>query len=168
MVDDSTFRLSSLAASFFVAYLFASWYRRDPLLDAIPTVGYSDPILSYFSALRFLLNGVPMLNYGYEKTRSRQGLFKIATFWRWMVFASDPEVIEDIRKAPEDILSFEVPVGEFLQMKYTMDPLDLDNSYHVDIIRTKLSRNIADTFKEVRDELVRFLDASIPIHGDGM
>jgi hypothetical protein len=48
-----------------------------------------------------------------------------------------------------------------------MDPLDLDSSYHVDIIRTKLSRNIGDTFKEVRDELVRFLDASIPIHGDG-
>jgi cytochrome P450 len=166
MVDDSTFRLSSLAASFFVVYLFASWYRRDPLLDAIPTIGYSDPILSYFSALHFLLNGLPMLDSGYKKTRSRQGLFKIATFRGWMVFASDPEVIEDIRKAPEDILSFGVPVREFLQIKYTMDPLDLDSSYHVDIIRTKLSRNIGDTFKEVRDELVRFLDASIPIHGD--
>ncbi|KAN0130729.1 Cytochrome P450 [Lactarius tabidus] len=166
MVDDYTFRLLFLAASFFVAYLFASWYRRDPLLDAIPTVGYSDPILSYFSALRLKLNGLPMLNYGYEKTRPRQGLFKIATFRGWMVFASNPEVIEDIRKAPEDIMSFAVPVNEFLQVKYTMDPLELDNVYHVDIIRTKLTRNIADTFKEVRDELVRSLDASIPMHGN--
>jgi hypothetical protein len=48
-----------------------------------------------------------------------------------------------------------------------MDPLELDNVYHVDIIRTKLTRNIADTFKEVRDELVRSLDASIPMHGNG-
>ena len=48
-----------------------------------------------------------------------------------------------------------------------MDVLDLDNTYHVDIIRTKLTRNLADTFKEVRDELVRFLDSSIPVHGDG-
>ena len=39
--------------------------------------------------------------------------------------------------------------------------------YHVDIIRTKLTRNIADTFKEVRDELVKTLEASIPTCGDG-
>ena len=90
MVDDSTFKLSFLAASFFVVYLFASWYRRDPLvsvttlrpplssadrldgsqLDAIPTVGFSDPVLSYFSALRLKLNGLPMLKYGYEKVNT--------------------------------------------------------------------------------------------------
>ena len=52
-------------------------------------------------------------------------------------------------------------------MKYTMELLNWDDVYHVDIIRTKLTRNLADTFKEVRDELVRSLDASIPTHGDG-
>jgi cytochrome P450 len=57
-------------------------------------------------------------------------------------------------------------VREFFQMKYTMDVLDLDNVYHVDIIRTRLTRNIADIFKKVRDELVRSLDASIPTDGD--
>ena len=36
-------------------------------LDAIPTVGFSDPILSYFSAFRFIFDGIPMLKYGYEK-----------------------------------------------------------------------------------------------------
>jgi hypothetical protein len=89
MVDDSTLRLSFLVASFFVVSLFASWYRRDPLvslkplrlppfivdrrgsqLDAIPTVGFSDPILSYFSAVRFIFDGLPMLNYGYEKVNA--------------------------------------------------------------------------------------------------
>ena len=48
-----------------------------------------------------------------------------------------------------------------------MNPLNLDDSYHVDIIRTNLTRNIADIFKDVRDELVRSLDASIPTSGDG-
>ncbi len=86
MVDESTLRLSFLAASFIVVSLFASWYRRDPLvsptpfglfhcrstfgvsqLDAIPTVGFSDPILSYFSALRFIFDGLPRLKYGYAK-----------------------------------------------------------------------------------------------------
>jgi hypothetical protein len=86
MVDESTLRLSFIVASFFLVSFFASWYRRDPLvsstiglplsslidfgdsqLDAIPTVGFSDPILSYFSALRFVFDSLPMLKYGYEK-----------------------------------------------------------------------------------------------------
>ena len=36
-------------------------------LDAIPTVGFSDPILLYFSALRFWFDDVRMLREGYEK-----------------------------------------------------------------------------------------------------
>ncbi|KAI9465131.1 hypothetical protein BJY52DRAFT_1220840, partial [Lactarius psammicola] len=103
MVDESTLRLLFLVVSFFVVSLFASWYRRDPLLEAIPTVGFSDPILSYLSALRFNLDGLPMFKDGYEKTR--RGLFKIATFRRWMVLASGPGLIEDVRKAPDDVLS---------------------------------------------------------------
>jgi hypothetical protein len=48
-----------------------------------------------------------------------------------------------------------------------MELLDWDNTYHVDIIRTKLTRNISVIFENVRDELVRSLDASIPVRGDG-
>jgi hypothetical protein len=36
-------------------------------LDAIPTVGFSDPILSYISVVRFFFDGVRMLNEGYQK-----------------------------------------------------------------------------------------------------
>ena len=36
-------------------------------LDVIPTVGFSDPILSYFSALQFVFDGVRMLKDGYQK-----------------------------------------------------------------------------------------------------
>ena len=36
-------------------------------LDAIPTVGFSDPILSYFSAIRYIFDDIRMLKDGYEK-----------------------------------------------------------------------------------------------------
>jgi hypothetical protein len=36
-------------------------------LNAIPTVGFSDPILSYLSAVQFLFDGHRMLKEGYEK-----------------------------------------------------------------------------------------------------
>ncbi|KAH9047275.1 cytochrome P450 [Lactarius hengduanensis] len=162
MVDESTLRLSFLAASFFVIFLFAGWYRRDPLLEVIPTVGFSDPILSYFSALRFIFGGLPRLKYGYEKTG--RGLFKTATFQRWLVLASSPELIEDVRKAPDDVLSLTASLVELLQSEYTLDLLDMDNEYHVDVIRSKLTRNV--NFKDVRDELIRSLDGSIPVRGD--
>ena len=106
----------------------------DSQLEAIPTVGFSDPILSYFSALRFVFDGLSMLQYGYEKVsafclynivilpctkltlqsdfQKGRGLFKIATFRRWMVLASSPQLIEDVKKAPEDILSLSIPRTE--------------------------------------------------------
>ncbi len=100
------------------------------------------------------------------------------------MLASSPELVEDVRKAPDDVLSMKASLTEvsmlpgmfdsyssrscqFLQPEYTLDLLDRDNNYHTGIIRSKLTRNIAVTFKEVRDELVRSLDASIPVHGDG-
>ncbi|KAH9067779.1 cytochrome P450 [Lactarius vividus] len=160
MADESTLRLS-LIATIFVVSLFASWYRRDPLLDAIPTVGFSDPILSYLSALRYKFYGPPMLKYGYEKTR--RGLFKVALFRGWMVLASGPELIEDVKKAPDDVLTRN---ASLVEPEYTLGVSDDDNKFIADITRSKLTRNIAPTFKVVRDELLRSLDASVPVRDD--
>ena len=49
-----------------------------------------------------------------------------------------------------------------------MNLLISDSLYHVDVIRSNLARNMADIFKEVHDELIKSLDASIPVHGDGV
>jgi hypothetical protein len=87
MLDDYTLKVSFLAGFLVVVSFFISWYvRGDPMvrpfhsyichfltmlhrfqLDAITTIGFSDPILSYLSALQFYFNGVPMLKEGYEK-----------------------------------------------------------------------------------------------------
>ena len=39
-------------------------------------------------------------------------MFRIPTFRRWVVFAAGAELIEDVRKAPEDILSMRKPNDE--------------------------------------------------------
>jgi len=133
------------------------------MLDAIPTVGFSDPILSYLSAVQFNFDGVRMLKDGYEKTRP--GLFKIAKFRRWMVLAAGSELIEDVRKAPDDVLSTAEPTIEFLKPEYTLDFLNMSDSLQTDIIRSKLTWNIAVTFKEVREELIMAMDDFIPMSG---
>ena len=43
----------------------------------------------------------------------------------------------------------------------------MNDGYHMDVVRTKLTRNIVNTFKDVRDELLTAFDASIPVSGDG-
>jgi hypothetical protein len=47
-----------------------------------------------------------------------------------------------------------------------MDMLNKTDRYHVDIIRTKLTRNIAVTFEEVREELIHALNDLIPTDED--
>ena len=43
----------------------------------------------------------------------------------------------------------------------------MNDSYHTDVIRTKLTRNIAATFKDVREEFVMAMNDLIPMRGDG-
>ncbi|KAI0001032.1 cytochrome P450 [Russula vinacea] len=165
MTDDSPFNgwAVFLAGILVLVTLLIGWYRkRDPLLDAIPTVGFSNPILSYFSALRFFFDGVGMLKEGYES--SGPGLFKVATFSKWMVMPTNFELVEDLGKAPDDVLSHGAPTEEFLQTEYTINFLEKHNSYHSDVIRSKLIRNIP--FQDIHDELLLALNDSIPTVGE--
>ena len=103
------------------------------------------------------------------------------------MLASSPELIEEVKKAPDDILSttacatnrgtpartldlWSPRFFQLLQSQYTLG-LELENEYHVDILRSKLTRNLAlnlaVTFKEVHDEVMRTFDASTLVRGDG-
>ncbi|KAH9975528.1 cytochrome P450 [Lactifluus volemus] len=164
MPDDFTSTTLFLGGILILVYLFLSWYRRDPLLDAIPTVGYSDPVLSFISAARYFFDAHRMLKEGYEKTKP--GLFKIASFRRWIVLAAGPELAEDIRKAPDNVLNMITPVNEGLQSEYTFKLLNLADEYHVDVVRSKLTRNITAVFGEVREELVLAFDDMIQSRDD--
>ncbi|KAI9509456.1 cytochrome P450 [Russula earlei] len=164
MTDESTPRVPFIAAGFIILIsLYIIWHRRaDPFLDAIPTEGFSDPLLSYLSAFRFtFLDGPSMLKEGYAKTKL--GLFKFAMFRRWVVVLSNVKLIEDVRKAPDDVLSNLVPLAEIIQTKYTLEYLNMQDTYHRAVLRSKLSRNTAVLFDQVHDELVCALRDFIPI-----
>jgi len=155
---------ASILAGFLIpASLFIAWYRsRSPLLDPIPTMGFSDPILSFLSAFRYeVFDGEPLLKEGYEKFKP--GLFKIPTFRRWIVLPTSAELMEDVRKAPDHTLSVEEPFREFLQTDFTLDYPNKQDSYHRDVVRSKLTRNIAATFEQSHDELQIVLNECIPV-----
>jgi hypothetical protein len=57
-------------------------------------------------------------------------------------------------------------VTQFLQPEYTLDLLNMHDEYHTDIIRSNLTRNIAATFNEVREELIMAMDDLTSTHED--
>ncbi|KAI0050551.1 cytochrome P450 [Auriscalpium vulgare] len=141
--------------------LVARWYRaRDPLLLAIPTVGYSAPLLSYISAIRYLFRSKEILDEGYAKYKP--GVFKIPMLNHWEVIATGPQLIEDMRKAPDNVLSFDAAVAQTLQVDYTFGPEIRHDPYHILIIRSQLTRGLSGILADVREEIVTAFDDLIP------
>ena len=102
------------------------WLTKPALslqLRTIPAVGgTSAPILSYLTARDFNRNGKQHLIEGYRRVRAHAplplyhlrshcsqfygGVFKIALFDKWLVVISGRKLIEDLRKRPDDEVSF--------------------------------------------------------------
>ncbi|KAH9063633.1 cytochrome P450 [Lactarius vividus] len=162
MVDEFTGRTAmTFLLGIFVLISLSIWSRkRNSQLRAIPTVGFSNPILSYLSFLRYNFDGVRILREGYEKTKP--GLFKIPTLWTWMVFSTGPELIEDVRKAPDGVLCRRRPTEKFIQTDYTLDFLNKHDYYHSHVIVSKLTRITSATFEDIYEELVLTLEDNIP------
>ncbi|KAF8489259.1 hypothetical protein F5888DRAFT_1951995 [Russula emetica] len=163
MPDEITLKLAFLTAVFIAAsHFLIRYFRGNAMLGTIPTVGFSDPILSHLSAFQYIFDGSRMLKNGYEK--ATPGLFKVAKFRRWMVLATGSQLIDDIRRAPDNVLSNTKPLDELMQPEYTLDFLNANDVYHTDMVRSKLTRNIDSTFKEVHEELLAAVGDLIPTH----
>ncbi|KAK0457764.1 cytochrome P450 [Desarmillaria tabescens] len=120
-------------------------------LRHIPTCGPSTPLLSYLGSLWFFFDATGVLQYGYNKFSNR--VFKIAHLNRWMVVVASPELIEDLRRAPEDVLSFQEGVSEVLQIPFTVGEAISRNPYHTPIVRNHITKTLASMFPEIHDEV---------------
>jgi hypothetical protein len=99
-----------------------------------------------------------------------------------MVLAGGSELIDDIRRAPDDVLSVRETRNivrsaqirrahthgdQFLQLKYLRCPLNPEDEYSTEIIRSKFSRDVASIFEQVRGELAMAIDDLIPTNEYG-
>ena len=98
-----------------------------PQLDDIPTVGSSSWLGSWWAGLTYLTNATDILQEGYEKAslvlrtfhtypflvfQHKAAPFKVAELYHWVVILSSREHVEEIRKAPDDTLSFAEAASE--------------------------------------------------------
>ncbi|TBU58191.1 cytochrome P450 [Dichomitus squalens] len=143
-------------------YLFR--WRNDPI-HKIPTLGGpSVPILSYLSAFRYVLNSRQILKIGYEKFSDSS--FKVALLDQWMVVVNGPQLLDEIRKRPDEELSFLESTEDFLQITWILGPEPHDDPYHIDLIKDKLTRSLPAVLPDVVDELRSAMPWYIPTHGN--
>ncbi|KAI0072121.1 cytochrome P450 [Panus rudis PR-1116 ss-1] len=117
-----------------------------------PTILTPVPILSLFAALKFVRNSRGLLQRGYNKYKG--GTFRVPEFQKWRVIVTSPRLVEELRKSPEDALSFDGAFAEILQTDYTIGPNIQRRPYHLGIIRHDLTRKMSSILPDVHDEVV--------------
>jgi hypothetical protein len=169
-------------------------------LRSIPTIGGSDGVLlSYFDVIKRISTGDSRLiiRDGCKKVMMTSTLlfmpfkvlikiqvgnaFKIAELNRWHIIVSGADKINELRSAPDDVLSiddasnevsypwffclaltycrrFQVIAGDF-----TVGREIFADTYHIDVLRGSLTRNIGTLFSELHEEIEHQFASEIPL-----
>ncbi|KZS96405.1 cytochrome P450 [Sistotremastrum niveocremeum HHB9708] len=128
-------------------------------------MGPSGVFSSYSGALRFLKHGDKVLEEAYMRYRKR-GIFKVADLARWIVVIISPELLEDLKRAQDDHLSFSEGVAEFVQVDWTLGPNVHKNDYHVPIVRSQFTRSLTAMYPEIHDEICSAISDQITPQGE--
>ncbi|KAF8844225.1 cytochrome P450 [Paxillus ammoniavirescens] len=157
-------QVTHVLAGIVVAASVVTKLSRRPNLDAIPTVGSSTWLGSWWAGIQFMSKAADVIREGYEKHKG--ALFKVADLYRWTVIVSGPQFVEDVRKASDDELSFMEATNDNLNTEYTLGHDVHHNPYHVATIRSQLTRNLGILFPDIRDEIVTAFEESLDLQGN--
>ncbi|KAF8583911.1 cytochrome P450 [Ramaria rubella] len=132
--------------------------------DAIPAIGGSNLLLSYSSATRFRKEAQKWMQQGYDKYKTKA--FRIPQIGRWHIIVSGDKKVEELRKAPDDILSISTAFSETMQSRYMLGPTIMSNRYHVGIVRGQLTRSLSALFSDIRQEILLSIEENFPLEND--
>ncbi|KAH8832229.1 cytochrome P450 [Flagelloscypha sp. PMI_526] len=142
----------TLAAGASVAALFLINRWASSGLDAIPTLGYSNPVLSYIDAYKYYFgNAVGMVHEGYMKYPN--SIFKIANPRCWAVIVTGGSLIDELRNAPRESLSMPDGLAEMTHTDYTFGECVRTDTYHSTVLKGVMTRQLAVKFPEMYDEI---------------
>ncbi|PCH34535.1 cytochrome P450 [Wolfiporia cocos MD-104 SS10] len=149
-------QLLYFVAGFSFLYYFAQ--RRPNPLHSIPTIGFSAPFLTYLSAVRWLVDAQGMLQEGYAKHK----VFKIASWDRWMVFVSGPDMNEELSKMPDDVVSIQAAATDLIQAKYTLGENPVEPPIEIAAIHGPMTRNLSAIVPDIVEEVVLSVEKAFP------
>ncbi|KIJ13823.1 hypothetical protein PAXINDRAFT_170142 [Paxillus involutus ATCC 200175] len=145
------------------AFVVAKLSKR-PNLDAIPTVGSSTWLGSWWAGIQFFTKATDVIREGYEKHKGMP--FKVAGMYRWNVVLSGHPFVEDVSKASEDELSLLEAANEDFKLEYMVGHDVYHNPYQIPIIRSQLVRNLEILYPDIRDEIVTAFEETLDLRGN--
>ncbi|KAJ7021773.1 cytochrome P450 [Mycena alexandri] len=138
--------------------------KRSPL-DALPSVGIPRyPCGFYVGAWNYLKHGRAITQDGYIKHRGKP--FKVALANRWLVLVSGRQLVEDLRKASDEFLSFSEGINSVLHHEYTVGHEQHHDPYQIPVVRSPMTRNIAVCFPDLYSEVVAAFENLVPATTD--
>jgi len=158
-MDCAGFLLCGLAVPLLAA-LVIDRIRWPSKLNDIPCVGPSGPILSYYGAAKFVHHARSMVQEGYDLYKDK--FFRVPMMDRWMVVLTGPKLVEELRRIPDDKLSFDHAMRDILQVKYTFGLEAQTHPYHVTVLQGQLKRKFGDIFPDIHHEICQTFDEIIP------
>jgi len=147
-----------------IIYWMVLYYRgpsQTRKLKHIPSVTSELPLLSYLGTFQFLTNSSDMINKGVKRWPG--AVFRVPDLFRWNLIATGSKHLEELYKAPENLLSSMKAIDELLQIDYTLGVNIRENTYHVPIVRLQLTQALPVLVPEVYDEVVMAFNEFIPI-----
>ncbi|KAJ7131156.1 cytochrome P450 [Mycena epipterygia] len=153
--------LSAVVFILSVLWLRRAWYERQ--IASIPAVGSSGIWEWYTGGYRYLLRAPEMVQEGYEKYPGK--IFRLPLPFAWNFVLSGPILIDELAGAPESVLSSVEAVKDNLQVEITIGPAVFHNPYHLDVIRSTLTRNLGKCLPDVLDEISCAVDDMLALDG---
>ncbi|KAF9047875.1 cytochrome P450 [Panaeolus papilionaceus] len=133
------------------------YYRSEARkLSHIPSVGSKSTLLG---SLNLKFEGRSTL---IEGSKLHDGLFKVPERHSWVVLTGNRSLMEDIRKAPEHVLSARRFFEYLLQAPYTFGSHTLRNDYHHHLIRGIFTKSIPLLVTDIHEELKAAFEELIP------
>ncbi|EEB87999.1 hypothetical protein MPER_14421, partial [Moniliophthora perniciosa FA553] len=82
---------------------------------------------------------------------------------RWHILVSGASLVDDLKKAPEDVLSFQEGANVTVQTDYTFGTSIRLDPYHIPVIQGPLTRNLGDKILDLRNEAAASFGDEIPL-----
>ncbi|KIL60300.1 hypothetical protein M378DRAFT_168328 [Amanita muscaria Koide BX008] len=152
------------AISLIYAPAILSTFLYNRKLKSIPAVGPSGTFTSYIGFVHFLRHGRKMLKDGYIKFHG--SVFKVPTLTSWTIVVSGSNLIDELRRAPDEILSSTEALRQATHLDLTLGRETYNDPFHAEAIRGPFTKNIGTMFADVQDEIAVAFKEHIPVKGD--
>ncbi|OLN86218.1 Ent-kaurene oxidase 7 [Colletotrichum chlorophyti] len=141
------------------AWLAQSWFKVDPLAH-VPVAGKGGP----WARRKQFLQGKATQLYIDGYRQFKDSIFRITTSRKKDTICVPPKYLPDLKKLPDNVISFTKAIDESMQVKYTKIENDMPILIHA--VRASLTPALPRLNASIADEVVEAMRLELPQSND--